>query len=95
LAYLTAATYGLDAQAEDIAAALGIAPQMLPEVNPQSRVLVPPEPVCADQGNWPLLTINKVLSLADKLGPWACGQIIESQAGREKAEGRTGFPAIS
>jgi coatomer protein complex subunit alpha (xenin) len=60
LAYLTAATHGLTDDAERLAAAMGVDASQLPPVSPDSRVLLPPEPVCLDQSNWPLLTMSKV-----------------------------------
>lgn len=59
LAYLTAATHGLQEQAAAVAADLGAEDDHLPAPPQDSRLLLPPEPVCADQGNWPLLTISR------------------------------------
>ena len=60
LAYLTAATYGYDEAATEIAQNLGMEDDQLPAVHPDSKVLLPPEPVCENQTNWPLLTVSKV-----------------------------------
>jgi coatomer protein complex subunit alpha (xenin) len=59
LAYLTAVTHGLNEQAQTIAAALRAEDDHLPSATPDSRVLIPPEATCDDQGNWPLLTISR------------------------------------
>ncbi|EGD72417.1 COP1 protein [Salpingoeca rosetta] len=59
LAYLTAATHGYDDKATEIAQTLGMEEDQLPPVHPDSKALLPPEPVCENQTNWPLLTISK------------------------------------
>lgn len=63
LAYLTAATHGLTEEAERLSTAMGLDPSQLPAVGTDSKVLLPPEPVCHDQCNWPLLTVSKVTTL--------------------------------
>jgi coatomer protein complex subunit alpha (xenin) len=59
LAYVTAATHGLTEEAERIARQLGKAPEDLPQVAPNAKLLMPPEPIVKDQSNWPLLTISR------------------------------------
>eukprot|EP00051_Salpingoeca_urceolata_P033954 m.22896 g.22896 ORF g.22896 m.22896 type:complete len:1318 (-) comp6997_c0_seq1:3-3956(-) len=59
LAYLTAATHGLDEDAQGLAESLGLPEEQLPEVSPDASLLLPPEPVTVDQANWPLLTVSK------------------------------------
>mmetsp|Transcript_6151 Transcript_6151/g.15745 ORF Transcript_6151/g.15745 Transcript_6151/m.15745 type:complete len:1234 (-) Transcript_6151:170-3871(-) len=58
LAYLTAKTHGADAVADTLAAALGEGAE-LPQVADGASLLLPPEPLVADQENWPLLTVSK------------------------------------
>ena len=31
----------------------------MPKVNPNAKLLLPPEPLVRDQENWPLLTVSK------------------------------------
>lgn len=58
LAYLTAATHGLEEEAEQIKASF--APdEKLPEVNPNAVLLQPPVPIMQQETNWPLLTVTK------------------------------------
>ncbi|XP_065906077.1 coatomer subunit alpha-like isoform X1 [Dysidea avara] len=59
LAYLTAKTHGLEEEAENIAASLGLGPDELPAVKPDAKLLLPPMPVKQMQSNWPLLTVSK------------------------------------
>jgi coatomer protein complex subunit alpha (xenin) len=59
MAYLTAVTHGLDQQAAAIAESLGADEEHLPKPSPNAQLLVPPEPICDDQSNWPLLTISR------------------------------------
>ena len=55
LAYVTAKTHGLEAEAEPLAEALG---DNLPPVDPQAQLMVPPAPILRED-NWPLLTVSK------------------------------------
>ena len=55
LAYVTAKTHGLEAEAEPLAEALG---DSLPPVDPQAQLMVPPAPILKED-NWPLLTVSK------------------------------------
>lgn len=59
LAYLTAATHGLSDAAAQIAESLGAEEGDLPAPSADAALLVPPEPICDDQANWPLLTISR------------------------------------
>ena len=58
LAYLTAATYGLEEEAESLKSLLP-EDKPLPEANPQADLLLPPEPILQCEDNWPLLTVSK------------------------------------
>lgn len=58
LAYTLAASHGLDADAERIAAALNEAGLGTPELLPNAKSLIPPTPVLK-QRNWPLLAVSK------------------------------------
>ena len=55
LAYVTAKTHGLEAEAEPLAEALG---DNLPPVDPQAQLMAPPAPILKED-NWPLLTVSK------------------------------------
>lgn len=57
LAYLTAATFGLEDAKAELAAQIGDGD--LPPVHPDARTMLPPEPVSLDQEPWPLLTQSK------------------------------------
>ena len=58
LAYLTAATHGLEEQAEEAKEAMKEGAQ-LPEVNPNAALLQPSPPIMQMEDNWPLLTVSK------------------------------------
>ncbi|CAH1774502.1 unnamed protein product [Owenia fusiformis] len=58
LAYLTAATHGMDEEAEQIKATFG-EDEKLPEVDPNAVLLQPPVPITQQESNWPLLTVTK------------------------------------
>ena len=57
LAYLTAATHGLEEESENIKAEFNL--EKVPAVNPNARLLRPAVPVLPNEGNWPLLTVSK------------------------------------
>lgn len=56
LAYLTAATHGLDEEAEDLKS---VCDGNLPQIPPNARLLKPPIPIAQAETNWPLLTVSK------------------------------------
>lgn len=60
LAFVTAATHGLDEDAARIEEAL--APELVSELRaglqPDARLLLPPHPILKED-NWPLLTVSK------------------------------------
>jgi len=58
LAYVAAATHGLEEEAARLAAVLTEAGKPLPELNPEAVLLQPPPPILRDD-NWPLLTVSK------------------------------------
>ncbi|XP_037070234.1 coatomer subunit alpha-like [Pollicipes pollicipes] len=58
LAYLTAATHGLETETAELAAALGEDAE-LPQPEPQAQLLQPPAPLHQSDDNWPLLTVSK------------------------------------
>ena len=64
LAYLTAATYGLQDVAEQIRASLEEQGLAVPAVNPNASLLCPPVAVL-QEGSWPLLELPR--SLCDKI----------------------------
>ncbi|KAK3720320.1 hypothetical protein QZH41_020401 [Actinostola sp. cb2023] len=59
LAYLTAATHDLTAEAEDIKSTFELDADMIPKVNPSAKLLQPLVPILQNEGNWPLLTVSK------------------------------------
>uniref|UniRef100_A0A8C4XDQ3 Coatomer subunit alpha n=1 Tax=Erpetoichthys calabaricus TaxID=27687 RepID=A0A8C4XDQ3_ERPCA len=59
LAYLTAATYGLDEEAEALKASFDPDKETVPETDPDAKLLQPPPPVMPLDTNWPLLTVSK------------------------------------
>lgn len=62
LAYLTAATHGLQEDAEQIQEQLLTAEKKLPELNPDAKFIRPPVPILQAESNWPLLTVTKVIA---------------------------------
>ena len=61
LAYLTAATHGLEEEAEALKETFDLERETLPEVNANAQLLQPPPPVAQQESNWPLLTVSKGL----------------------------------
>ncbi|EDW31170.1 GL20730 [Drosophila persimilis] len=59
MAYLTAATHGLDELAESLAETITSQGDTLPEVNPNATLLKPPVPIQQLETNWPLLSVSK------------------------------------
>ncbi|XP_033100225.1 coatomer subunit alpha-like [Anneissia japonica] len=59
LAYLTAATHGLDEEAEELREEFDPETEKIPEVDPNAELLQPCLPVLQSEENWPLLTVTK------------------------------------
>jgi len=59
LAYLTAATHGLEEEAEELQSSFDLEKDKLPDVNPDAMLLQPPVPITQQESNWPLLTVSK------------------------------------
>lgn len=59
LAYLTAATHGFEAEAEQLKEQITANGKQLPQVDPNARLLKPPVPVQQAESNWPLLTVTR------------------------------------
>lgn len=59
LAYLTAATHGMQEEADQLKEQLEAAELTVPSVNPSSVFLQPPPPIAQAESNWPLLTVSK------------------------------------
>ncbi|KAM7379705.1 hypothetical protein PAMP_005239 [Pampus punctatissimus] len=59
LAYLTAATHGLDEEAEALKETFDPEKETVPEVDPNAQLLQPPPPINPLDTNWPLLTVSK------------------------------------
>ncbi|KAK3106032.1 hypothetical protein FSP39_011311 [Pinctada imbricata] len=58
LAYLTAATHGLDEEAEQLKEGFG-EKDRVPDLYPNATLLQPPTPISQQESNWPLLTMTK------------------------------------
>ena len=67
LAYLTAATHGMQEEADQLKEQLEAAELTVPSVNPSSVFLQPPPPIAQAESNWPLLTVSKVRPNQTKL----------------------------
>lgn len=59
LAYLTAATHGLEEEASGLAESLKESGQELPPVDPNARLLLPPPPILQSEENWPQLAVSR------------------------------------
>ncbi|MED6268154.1 hypothetical protein CHARACLAT_019377, partial [Characodon lateralis] len=59
LAYLTAATHGLDEEAEALKETFDPEKETVPEIDPNAQLLQPPPPINPLDTNWPLLTVSK------------------------------------
>lgn len=59
LAYLTAATHGLEEEAETLKAAFDPEKDQLPTVDADAKLLQPSPPIMQCESNWPLLTVSK------------------------------------
>ena len=58
LAYLTAATNGLEEEADTIKESFG-ENDRVPDLYPNASLLQPPVPINQQESNWPLLTMSK------------------------------------
>jgi len=59
LSYLTAATHGLEEEAERIKETVDTSEQPLPAPAAGARLLQPPAPIAQSEQNWPLLTVSR------------------------------------
>nr|KAF6396473.1 COPI coat complex subunit alpha [Rousettus aegyptiacus] len=59
LAYLTAATHGLDEEAESLKETFDPEKEIIPDIDPNAKLLQPPAPIMPLDTNWPLLTVSK------------------------------------
>lgn len=59
LAYLTAATHGLEEESAQLGAAVEAEKGRVPDVDPDARLLRPPVPISQQETNWPLLTTSR------------------------------------
>ncbi|KAG9480760.1 hypothetical protein GDO78_010170 [Eleutherodactylus coqui] len=59
LAYLTAATHGITEEEENLRETFDPEKEIIPEVDPDAKLLLPPPPVLPLDTNWPLLTMSK------------------------------------
>lgn len=68
LAYLTAASHGLEEETQQLQEIFEEANEKLPEVNPDAVLLQPAVPIMQQESNWPLLTVAKSI-FAGPVGP--------------------------
>uniref|UniRef100_A0A8C8UAB5 Coatomer subunit alpha n=1 Tax=Peromyscus maniculatus bairdii TaxID=230844 RepID=A0A8C8UAB5_PERMB len=59
LAYLTAATHGLDEEAESLKETFDPEKETIPDIDPNAKLLQPPAPIMPLDTNWPLRTVSK------------------------------------
>ena len=59
LAYLTAATHGLEAETERLSELFDLSKEKLPVPDPNAKLFQPPVPIAQQESNWPLLTVSK------------------------------------
>jgi coatomer protein complex subunit alpha (xenin) len=59
LAYLTAATHGLESDTERLSDLFDLSKEKLPTVDPNAKLFQPPVPIAQQESNWPLLTVSK------------------------------------
>uniref|UniRef100_A0ACB8G8D4 Uncharacterized protein n=1 Tax=Sphaerodactylus townsendi TaxID=933632 RepID=A0ACB8G8D4_9SAUR len=59
LAYLTAATHGLEEEAESLKETFDPEKETIPDIDPHAKLLQPPAPIMPLDTNWPLLTVSK------------------------------------
>ncbi|KAJ8268561.1 hypothetical protein COCON_G00137330 [Conger conger] len=59
LAYLTAATHGMDEEAEALKETFDPEKETVPDIDPEAQLLQPPPPINPLDTNWPLLTVSK------------------------------------
>ncbi|XP_069336456.1 coatomer subunit alpha isoform X1 [Eulemur rufifrons] len=59
LAYLTAATHGLDEEAESLKETFDPEKETIPDIDSNAKLLQPPAPIMPLDTNWPLLTVSK------------------------------------
>ena len=81
LAYLTAATYGLEDEADELREQFDPETESVPETYPNARLLQPPPPIMQQESNWPLLTVSKGFfegAMAAKKGRKACFESFHS-----------------
>ena len=59
LAYLTAATHGLDDEVSQLRESVETEKGRIPDTDPDARLLRPPVPIGQQETNWPLLTMSR------------------------------------
>jgi coatomer subunit alpha len=59
LAYLTAATHGMEDEAQEMAAQIAAEGKEIPQVNPDAKLFKGPLPIQQADTNWPLLTVSR------------------------------------
>lgn len=81
LAYLTAATHGLN---EEAAALKEECHDKIPEVDQNANLLMPPPPIQQTESNWPLLTVSKGIfegAVMSNTGVSAAAAVMEDAGG--------------
>ncbi|CAB1326504.1 unnamed protein product [Coregonus sp. 'balchen'] len=86
LAYLTAATHGMDEEAEALKETFDPEKETVPEVDLNAQLLQPPPPINPLDTNWPLLTVSKgffegAIAAKGKAGQMAADMDVDAPGG--------------
>uniref|UniRef100_A0A673WU37 Coatomer subunit alpha n=1 Tax=Salmo trutta TaxID=8032 RepID=A0A673WU37_SALTR len=86
LAYLTAATHGMDEEAEALKETFDLEKETVPEVDLNAQLLQPPPPINPLDTNWPLLTVSKgffegAIAAKGKAGQMAADMDVDTPGG--------------
>uniref|UniRef100_A0A8C7RB55 Coatomer subunit alpha n=1 Tax=Oncorhynchus mykiss TaxID=8022 RepID=A0A8C7RB55_ONCMY len=86
LAYLTAATHGMDEEAESLKETFDLEKETVPEVDLNAQLLQPPPPINPLDTNWPLLTVSKgffegAIAAKGKAGQMAADMDVDAPGG--------------
>lgn len=82
LAYLTAATHGLESDAERFSSLLETSETPIPDINSKATLLLPPTPILHGE-NWPLLAVGKSV-LSDMSAGGGTGGVSAVAAGDDE-----------
>ncbi len=91
MAYLTAATHGLDDDARQMRDELEARGQPVPPIDPNARLLVPPPPIQQMTENWPLLMVSRgpfdaqLVGATNAINVGGAGKMVVGKAARAAA----------